>query len=142
MPYATQDDIIASGVTEAELIQLTDDDNTHAIDATKVDAAIADGSSTVESSCRQRYTLPLQPSAKVTSLVVDLAVYALFKRRRRVPDAVKQASDDAVAFLKDVAAGKASLDQPAGATPQQSGGEAVPPTQEQKFSDDNLAGFA
>jgi phage gp36-like protein len=145
MAYATKDDIIASGVTGQELLELADDANTNNIaDAgvvSRIDAAIADGSSTVESYCRQRYSLPLQQSNKVTSLVVDLAVYALFARRRKVPQDVKDRSDAAMKFLSDLASGKASLDQPAGATPQTGSGGAVETTKPEKFSDCNLDGY-
>jgi len=141
MAYATKDDIVASGVTDAELTELTDDLNTGQADQTRIDAAIADGAATVDSYCRQRYTLPLQTSNKVISLVVDLAVYALFARRRRVPPDVKDRADAAMAFLKDLASGKASLDQPAGAVAQSGSGEVVETQKDEAFSDDNLGGF-
>ena len=146
MAYATQQDLLDSGLTEAELGQIVDDDNLGKLDdakiQTRIDAALADGASTIDSYCRLRYKVPLQSSQKVTSLCVDLALFALFSRRRRVPDAVKDRANAALAFLKDIAAGKAGLDQPTNATPQSGGGEAVETTQEQRFSDDNLEGFA
>jgi phage gp36-like protein len=58
-----------------------------------------------------------------------------------VPQDVKDRYDEAIAFLKDVAAGKAALDQPTGATAQSAAGGVVETQIEEKFSDGNIGGF-
>jgi phage virion morphogenesis protein len=74
----------------------------------------------------------------VKGLTLDIGVYKLFLRRRRVTADIEKAYENAIAFLRDVAAGKAGLDQPVGATPQSGSGNVVATDVEEKFSDDNL----
>lgn len=141
MPYAVQADITPARITQAILAQLTDDTGGGQVNAAVVTAELTAAAGIIDSYCRQRYTTPLQTSEMVKRLNVDIAVYLLFVRKDRVSDSVKQTYLDAIAFLKDVASGRASLDQPAGATPQTSGGAPVVTEVEEKFSDENLDGF-
>ncbi len=108
MPYSTQADLL-NQLTEAELIQLTDDAGSGAINAAKVTRAIADADALIDSYAIGTYDLPLVVTDRVRALSVNLAIYELEKRRRRIRDDTRQAYGDARAFLKDVAAGKASL---------------------------------
>ena len=124
-----------------DLEQLTDDENSGAVDTDVVAAVLSEASGAVDSYCRQRYAVPLQSSEQVKGLTLDIAVYLLYSRRDRVRDVVRQRYQDAVQFLKDVGAGKASLDQPAAAAPQLGSGGVVATDQCEKFSDDNLKGF-
>jgi phage gp36-like protein len=114
MAYATQADLVPLRLTAKDLTELTDDDNTGTICATTVTAALEEASGRVESYCRNRYVTPLQKSDDVKALTLDIAVYLLFSRRREttVGDTVQQRFDQAISFLKDIAAAKASLDQP------------------------------
>jgi phage gp36-like protein len=120
MAYAIQSDLTPLRLTQAELVQLTCDDVTGTVNAATVSAALEEASGTVDSYCRARYQTPLQASDDVKGKTIDIAIYLLFSRRRNAKNGeiIRQRYDDAIAFLKDVAAGRASLDQPAGNTPQ------------------------
>ena|ERR1039457_1134544 len=144
MPYATQDDLVPLRLTQKDLIELTDDDDSGVVNAAIVIAALEEASGRVESYCRQRYVTPLQQSDDVKALTLDITVYLLFSRRResRIGDTVQQRFDQAIAFLKDISNGKASLDQPLSAVQPQSGsGEVVVTRKPERFSDSNLDGY-
>ncbi|MGH9861987.1 MAG: phage protein Gp36 family protein [Candidatus Acidiferrales bacterium] len=140
MAYCTQSDLL-NQLTQAELVQLTNDTGGGTVDTTKVDAAIAAASATIDAYAGARYTLPLQASDKIKQLAVDLAIYELEKRRRRVRGATLAARDGALSFLRDLARGQAVLDQPAGAPAQTSEAEVKKTEQERIFSDEKLEGF-
>lgn len=140
MAYCTQTDLL-NQLTEAELVQLTDDAGSGAVDTVKVDAALAAASATIDAYAGARYTLPLQTSEKVKQLCIDLAIYELEKRRRRLRDATAAARDAALAFLRDLAAGRAVLDQPAGAQPQTTEAEVKKTDQPRVFADEKLENF-
>jgi len=141
MPYITKDDLSPSRVTAAEMVQLTDDTGSGAANDAVTNTILVQSSALVDSYCRQRYQVPLQASDQVKGLCSDIATYKLFLRRNRVSEEIRQAYVDALAFLKDVSAGKAGLDQPATATPQSGSGDVQVTQIEQAFSDDNLKGF-
>lgn len=146
MAYATQSDLCPLRLTAKDLMELTDDDNTGEINAAIVAAALEEASGRVESYCRMRYATPLQQSDDVKALTLDIAVYLLFSRRREtsVGETVKQRFDQAIAFLKDIAAAKASLDQPASAPQPQSslGGPTISERdRHQVFRERNIEGF-
>lgn len=143
MPYAAQSDLVPLRMTQQELEQLTDDDNSGSVNASVVDAALEEASGTVDSYCRNRYTTPLQTSDVVKARTLDIAVYLLFSRRRQVKisETVRQRYEDAIAFLKDVAAGRVQLDQPASAAPQSSTQGAEIGDRPHVFDPDNTGGF-
>ncbi len=143
MAYAAQSDLLLC-VTQAQLVQLTDDANTKQVDAGTVSGVLDEASAVVDSYCRTRYITPLQPSTDATRITRDIAVYLLYSRRpQKMSDTVRQRYDDAIALLKDVSVGRASLDQPAGVpTPQVTGGGPVlPRCNDQRFTECNLEGF-
>ena len=140
MAYCTQADIL-NQLTNSELIQLTDDAGAGSVDTAKVDAALNAASATIDAYAGARYTLPLQTSEKIKQLCVDLAIYELEKRRRRIREATLAARDAAFSFLRDLARGRAVLDQPAGAQPQSSEADIQTTDQDRAFSDENLEGY-
>jgi phage gp36-like protein len=146
MAYAAQSDLVPLRMTTKDLTELTDDDNTGQINTAIVTAALEEASGRVESYCRMRYITPLQQSDDVKALTLDIAVYLLFSRRREttIGETVQQRFDQAIAFLKDIAAAKASLDQPSTALqPQVSlgGPEISRKDRHLQFSDHHLEGF-
>lgn len=146
MAYATQSDLVPLRMTVKDLTELTDDDFTGQINTAIVNAALEEASGRVDSYCRARYITPLQPSDSLTSLVLDIAVYLLFSRRleTRASDTVQQRFNQAMAFLRDISAGKASLDQPAAQqVPQSSaaGPEISEKDRRLAFREDHLEGF-
>ena len=57
MAYCTQADLL-NQITEAEMIQLTDDAGAGAVDSVKVDAALNAASATIDAYSGARYALP------------------------------------------------------------------------------------
>jgi phage gp36-like protein len=141
MPYAVQADLSPRRISNAELIQLTDDTNSGAVNAQLVTDILDEASSLVDSYVRVRYTVPLQASSQVKGLCLTIAEYLLYLRRKRMKVDVRQAYEDALAFLKDVSTSKAGLDQPSTALPQTSGGDVQVTQIQEAFSADNLSGF-
>jgi len=144
MAYAAQSDLVPLRMTQAELVQLTDDTNTGTVNAAIVSAALEEASGRVDSYCRTRYQTPLQTSDTLTSLTLDIATFLLFSRRRSAKnmETVRQRFEDAIALLKDVSTGKASLDQPASVqTPQTSAFSVEKSTKPLKFREHNVDGF-
>lgn len=117
MSYITLEDL-EKRVGAQKLIELTNDD----VDATEpspdvVAEAIDYACGTFDSYARVRYTLPVPTTPLVKTRCLDLAVYALFRRQATFDEGVfkvkKTAHDEAIAFLKDIQAGRAALDIPA-----------------------------
>ena len=64
----------------------------------------------IDSYLAVRYVLPLtETPAQVKHLAVDLAIYHLYSRRGMMLEIRGKNYDKAVAFLKDVAAGRAEI---------------------------------
>jgi phage gp36-like protein len=142
MAYAAKADLVPRRLSLEELTQLTDDNKSGKLVDQTVTDILTEASGTVDSYCRQRYTVPLQSSEQVKAITLDIAVYRLFLRKRRVSADIQLANDNAISFLRDVAKGNASLDQPVGAPAQTTQGSAVGTQKPERFSDDNLKGFA
>lgn len=146
MAYAAQSDLCPLRLTNAELIQLTDDANSGEVNTAIVSAALEEASGKVDSYCRARYVTPLQVGDDVKGLTLDIAVYLLFSRRRnaKMTETIRERFDDAIAFLKDVAAAKASLDQPVSQeVPQASiaGPQISERDRHLRFNERNIEGF-
>lgn len=110
MAYCTLDDI-RDQLDEQKLIQLTDDNQTGAVDEVRVAKAITDADATIDSYCQNRYLIPLSPvPAKGTAISVDLAIYNLYSRRDdTIPDLRKDRQKEALRFLEKVSEGKIKL---------------------------------
>lgn len=109
MTYALQADMQAA-LGDGELIQLTDraDPPVGAIDATVLARALEAADGEIDSYLASRYSLPLVSVPVILrDCAVDIARYRLHDRG--VPDRVKEAYKDRIAWLRDVASGKASL---------------------------------
>lgn len=105
-----------------------------------IDAALADADAEIDPYLAPRYTLPLSSTPRVlTNHAADIARYRLHENV--VPDAVRQRYQDAIRFLKDVAAGRASLglDAAQEATPTTGGPSASAP--DRIFTTDTLKGY-
>jgi len=111
MAYITQADLEDRFGSE-ELMQLTDrTGDVDTIDATVVAKAIADAGALIDSYLIGRYQDQM-PFASAPSVLVDAAcVIARFKLYTRGrPQEVKDDYDNALAFLKSISKGDASLD--------------------------------
>ena len=119
MAYSTQTDI-EEQVSQAELIELTDDTGAGTVDTSAVARAIADADAEIDGYCGARYTVPFSPApAMIRKLSVDIAVYNLFSRRSnlKLPDERQKRYDNAVRFLRDLSRGLISLGADAPAEP-------------------------
>lgn len=120
MPYSiqtgtTEGDIATARISVEQLKQLTSEDGASVVQAV-VDAAIADADALIDSYCGKQYVVPFNPvPTRVKALSADIATFHLFKKRAmlfvgEIPEAYRDMYDDAIAFLKDVATGKAVID--------------------------------
>lgn len=143
MAYAVQSDLVPLRLTQAELVGLTCDDATNTVNAPMVSAALEEASGIVDSYCRQRYQTPLQAGDDVKGKTLDIAVWLLFRRRRNAKNGeiIRQAYEDAIAFLGQVSTGKATLDQPVGSTPQTADSSVQKSTKRLIFGEHDLEGF-
>lgn len=138
MPYATHQNMIDRfGIDE--VVQLTDRANTGSLDPQVLDQALLDADDTIDGYLSGRYTLPFAsvPSVLVR-LACDIARYLLY--RDQASDRVKDAHDNAIAFLKSAAVGTVQLgldannSVPAVGAPQVSGPD-------RKFTNETLKDF-
>lgn len=107
--YTTKDELILR-FTEDELKAIAGDDDGE-IDSAKVAKAIADAAATIDSYIGARYALPLATVPdQVKSAAEDLARYQLYTVE--CPALVKERRDQAIAWLKDISGGKATLGVP------------------------------
>lgn len=115
MAYATLTDLKKT-LSEAQLIQLTDDAGLGLVDQPTIDKAIADADAEIDSYLGGRYTVPLSPvPALVNRLSADLAIYHLYSRRMSVPEQREKRYEASVDLLKMLSKGTATLGE---ATPQ------------------------
>ncbi|HEY6349609.1 MAG TPA: DUF1320 domain-containing protein [Candidatus Angelobacter sp.] len=141
MAYANQADLSPRRISNAELVQLTDDTSSGNVNTQLVSDILDEASGQIDSYCGQRYSVPLQSSLQVKGLCLSIAEYLLYLRRKRMKPDVRQAFADAMAFLKDVSTGKARLDQPVAAQPQTGAGDVQITAVPERFSDSNLSGY-
>lgn len=107
MSYATQQDLV-DRFGELELIQLSDRDGAAAIDADVVAKALSDADELVDSYIAARVALPLSTvPARLVRVAGDIARYYL--HADAPTEQVRTAYKDAVAWLKDIGQGKATL---------------------------------
>lgn len=141
MTYATKQDLIDRFGAD-ELEQLTDrDGSAEAIVDSVLDRALEDADAKINSYLSGHYTLPLtDPPDVLERTASDLARYYLYQDGPT--EAVQKAFDHAVAFLRDVAAGRAQLgdqDDP-GDAPSSGGGPRIV-AGDKVFSSDTLADY-
>jgi phage gp36-like protein len=119
-PYHELADLEASGVSEAQLVQLTnDDDDATTVDATRYEACRAEADAEVDGYIGARYALPLATNPIIIKrLSTDITVFRLFRRRFQsgVPPQVQSDYERACKLLADIAKGTVTLGvQPAAA---------------------------
>jgi len=108
-------DIAPVRISLEQLRQLTGDSDTIVIQSV-VDSAIRDADDMINSYCGRKYVVPFDPiPSRIRNLSSALATFNLFEKRLSntggdVPDGIRKMYDNAVSFLKDVAAGRAVID--------------------------------
>ncbi|MDH3360636.1 MAG: DUF1320 domain-containing protein [Desulfobulbaceae bacterium] len=109
MSYATVDDL-KNKLEESELIMLTDDNGTGAINTGVVDAALEAADVEIDSSLAKRYTLPLATVPKIIKYTAaDLAIIKLFNRRSGPPDHWSDVWQGIKNFLNQLGDGEITL---------------------------------
>lgn len=143
MSYSTAQ-MILDRIPEKQLVQLTDDKKLGVVDQTIVAAIQLTANGIVDGYCGVKYSVPFATVPPlVPALEADIAAYLLYKRKvDEIPESKKQAYDDAIAFLKDVSRGTASLGvDPAPAAPTSGAPESNKTTSDRIFTRDKLKGF-
>ncbi|QDY99065.1 DUF1320 domain-containing protein [Nitratireductor mangrovi] len=112
---------------ERELVQLTDRANKPptTIDDDVLDEAMSDAADLIDGYLAKLYTLPLTVVPGIlTRMAADIARYYLHGKSADKDGAVHRAYQEAMTWLKDVAAGRIQLEAE-GVLPEQSGGGSV-----------------
>ncbi|WP_173012506.1 DUF1320 domain-containing protein [Niveispirillum sp. SYP-B3756] len=139
--YATLDDMTKRFGTRrlAELISETGD----TVDAVAVENAIADAVAEIDSYLLPRHQLPLPTvPARLVSVTCDLALYRLHQgERNMVTEQVQQQRDQALTWLRELAAGKVDLGLDTGGAPVQVSGGARLVSAGRMFSRHRLRGL-
>lgn len=108
MPYTTLTDLVQR-FGAAELIQQTDLTGSGELDPVAVSNAITDAAALIDGYLSGRYSLPLSVTPPLlVMLCCDLARYALYVDA--APEIIEKRRDQAVATLRDIAAGRVQLD--------------------------------
>ncbi|MDO6747209.1 gp436 family protein [Gilvimarinus sp. 1_MG-2023] len=140
MPYCTQQDL-QSRFGDAELIRIADRDRDGEIDADVVNVALNDASNEIDAYVGSRYSVPMSPAPDLLKrLCADIARYRLYDERplEEVENRYKQA----VATLRDIANGRASLKDPSASSSNSGGGvEVIKTDADRVFTMDSLRGF-
>lgn len=106
MAYSAETDITNLELTEAELIQLTDDAGTSEVQDDKVDAAILKADSEIDDYCRGIYSVPFDPVPNLIKfLSATIAAYWLYRRRDDVSPSMLDKYTKALAKLKAISTG-------------------------------------
>lgn len=141
MPYCNLIDIKRM-VDEAELISLTDDEDSGDVVSSVVDAAISDADAMIDTYLAGKYTVPISPTPSIIrKLSVDIALYNLFSRRGRVSEATEQRYKDAVSMLRDVSKGNAAITGATDAPEERSDDVVIITNSTRLFSRSSMAGF-
>lgn len=121
MPYATQQDLVHRFGMD-ELVELTNRAGGGTLDEVVVDKALKDADDAMNAYLASRYALPLAVVPGIlTRFACDIARHFLYEDKPT--EQVQRRYEDALAWLKDVASGKASIGvDAAGAAPASAGG--------------------
>ncbi|TXN60893.1 DUF1320 domain-containing protein [Methylobacterium sp. WL6] len=143
MTYAQKSDLIER-FGELELVQLTD--RTHkpqsTVDDVPVDRALGDASALIDGYLGKVYALPLAGvPANLVKMSADIARYYLHGKAADKDSPVTRAFGEAVAWLKDVAAGRVQLEDSGVAPPVAPGAAGRVQASRPTFTRDTLRGF-
>jgi len=107
MSYCTLQDL-TNRYGLKELIDLSDNDNTGAINTEVIDRAISDAEGEIDGYLASRYPLPINPVPKsIARIACDIARYYLYDDV--AIEQVNKRYNDAVKFLKAVSQGDVSI---------------------------------
>ncbi|MEW6386822.1 MAG: DUF1320 domain-containing protein [Thermodesulfobacteriota bacterium] len=116
MAYCIQEDLLKQ-IPARELAELSAEAG-EVPDGLVVAEAIAKADAEIDSYLGSRYEVPFSPvPARIKALAVDIAIYYLYSRRGFVSAGWRQRYEAALAFLREVAAGRTVVEGPAGEPP-------------------------
>ena len=108
--YASRSDITDKHGLDALYPARNDDGN---IDDTKVTKALVAASAKIDSYIGRRHALPLPTTPDILmAYCVDIAVYEMSNTSDTLTDTIEKRYKDAIMWLNDVSAGRASLGLP------------------------------
>lgn len=140
MTYATLTDLIERA-GEAEIRQIADRDRDGTPDPAVVEAALTDADNAIDGYVFARYARPL-PSIPPVLKTWAVAIARYILHRNGAPDHVAQDYKDAIASLKDVAAGRYALPvAPDETAPVSQIGQVLSSHPDQVFTAKRLAGY-
>jgi phage gp36-like protein len=146
VPYATEDDLRAKwGSAQVDLLAY--DDASQSVSETRIVSALANASATIDTYLGRRYALPVNPqpdaAALLTDLCTDLAASKLAVTPGTRNDIIVDAEKRGLAFLRDIADGKAALNLvlPPSAGAPISPGEAVMISEDRQITRNLLRGL-
>lgn len=112
MPYAELQDLI-DRYGEDQVIVAADHDGDGTPDTAVVDQALADADAEIDAYIGDRYQLPMQSVPPIlVRLAADIAFHRLSPEADVATEHRKRRYDDAVALLRRIAKGEASLGMP------------------------------
>lgn len=130
-------------ISEAWIIQLTDDENTGAVNQARVDEAIAKADATIDSKCKARYAVPFNPIPDIISnLSADMAVYNLYARKvEEIPKTRDDINTAAIKQLNDIRDGKDSIGESEADVPEAGGVQTNTSADDRMFTKETLGNF-
>ncbi len=143
MNYCNVDDLLASRLSNEELIQLTDDAGTGSYNQDFVQAAIVSAQELIDGYLRGRLALPLNPvPGVIKNIAVVLAAYNLFRRRLSLtpPEQLRRDYDDAISTLERVQKGIIAI-SPEDASRGPAGYKVNKTRRDRQFGKDRLEGY-
>lgn len=135
---------ITGQLSDATVIQLTDDEQLEVINAERVDEAIANADAVIDGYCSGRYVVPFDPAPPIIAKCsLDMAIYNLYARRvETMPEVRDKNYNNAIKLLEAIASGKVMLNgtstPPPAAATVNTGMTVTPP---RRFSRDTLRGL-
>jgi len=147
MSYITLQDL-SDELGEETLAKLSGDPDGETVDEARIQSVIENATGVFEGYIRSRYSLPVTTTPLVKQLVKKIAIFELYERWTTIDEGIykirRNAYNDAIAQLKDIAAGRAALDVPAAEETKTYPGTSdriLTNASKAKFTDDKLKSF-
>lgn len=135
---------ITGQLSEATVIQLTDDEQLDVVNSDRVDEAISSADAIIDGYCSGRYVVPFVPApAIIAKCSLDMAIYNLYARRvETMPEVRDKNYNNAIKLLQSIAKGEVLLNgstTPPPAPDTARSGMTI--TQPRQFSRDTMRGL-
>lgn len=140
--YTTLENISAQ-ISEATVIQLTDDEGFGTVNPGRVDEAIISADAIIDGYCSSRYLVPFSPVPTIIAKCsLDIAIYNLYGRRvESMPELRDKNYTNALSLLKSISKGEITLGSTEVAPAALPAREAAIVSQPRQFTRDTLRGL-